>query len=359
MHLRSLHLRQFRQYGETHFEFHPTLNLICGPNAQGKTTILEAIHCLMIGRSFRQATQRDLIQMGTHAFYLEAIFHKHGVDQQLRLYTNGTTRHIHHNDTLLPNLSHLVGLMQGAVMTPDDVHLVKGPPLARRQFLDLQLAQANPLYLHHLSRYVKAMRQRNQLLKDRTTVSIESWEYEMAHAAAYLHSQRRIGVEALHMHAATFHSYLTKGTERLSLEYRSDIPQGTFEHEMTPVYLAQFQKNRPREMALGYTLHGPHKDDIWIGINGVDVRHYASEGQQRSCTAALHVGAWERLKETTTEAPLVMIDDVGISLDGSRRERLLDRLLSLGQLFVTTTDLSLLESFKGPKKTFLLPLGHP
>ena len=110
-------------------------------------------------------------------------------------------------------------------------------------------------------------------------------------------------------------------------------------------------------MALGMTLTGPHKDDLWIGIGGRDVRFFASEGQQRSCVAALHLGEWQRLKEASTVTPLFMIDDVGISLDEKRKERLLRHLASLGQVFLTTTDSRLIDAFSGPKKIIALPLA--
>ncbi len=110
-------------------------------------------------------------------------------------------------------------------------------------------------------------------------------------------------------------------------------------------------------MIFGQTFQGPHKDDLWIGIGEFDVRSFASEGQQRSCVAALHVGEWQRLKQTAQDTPLFMVDDIGISLDDNRRERLLNRLASLGQVFITTTDSSLLDSFNGTKKVFTLPMS--
>ncbi len=355
MHVRSLYLKQFRNYKETYFEFDPALNLICGPNAQGKTSILEAVHYLMIGRSFRPCVHQDLIHIGTSSFYLEAIFCKHDVDQKLRLYMDGKERKILYNSTTLPTVSNLLGLIQGVIMTPDDVNLVKGPPLIRRQFLDIQIAQVDPLYVHYLARYTKAMRHRNQLLKQKKPMSIESWEYEMAQAASYIIIQRRHGIQALQNHSQRFYAYLTEETESLTLEYCSGASICQNEKEIKEFYLQQFQKNRHREMLLGHTLNGPHKDDIWIGIGGRDARYFASEGQQRSCVTALHVGEWQHLKQVAEDIPLFMIDDVGISLDDKRRERLLNQLTSLGQVFLTTTDSHLMDSFSGSKKIFQLP----
>jgi DNA replication and repair protein RecF len=357
MHLRSLYLQQFRNYRESYFEFHPSLNLICGPNAQGKTSLLEAIHYLMFGRSFRPGLHQDLIHMGCNSFYLEAIFSKHEVDQKLRVYVEGKERKMMHNSTPLPNVSNLLGLIQGVVMTPDDVNLVKGPPSLRRQFLDMQMAQVDPLYIHYLARYTKAMQHRNQLLKNKTVRSIESWEHEMAQASAYLIWQRRRCIQNLQIHCQKFYSYLTEERETLKLEYRSAASACQSEKEIKEFHLRQFHDNRNRELSVGYTLVGPHKDDIWIGIEGRDVRFFASEGQQRSCVAALHMGEWQCLKQAGEEIPLFMIDDVSISLDEKRRSRLLEQLSSLGQVFLTTTDVDSVNGFGGQKKIFLLPLA--
>jgi DNA replication and repair protein RecF len=357
MYLRSLYLQQFRNYREAYFEFHPSLNLICGPNAQGKTSLLEAIHYLMIGRSFRSCLHQDLIHIGSSSFFLEAIFSKHDVNQKLRIYMDNKERKMLYNSTVLQNVSNLLGFIKGVIMTPDDVNLVKGSPLVRRQFLDIQIAQVDPLYVHYLTRYSKAMRHRNQLLKQNKVTSIESWEHEMAQAAAYIIIQRRNSIKALQSHCQNFYAYLTEESEHMSLKYQSSASTCLNEKEIKDFFLRQYQKNRTREMVLGYTLSGPHKDDLWIGIGERDVRYFASEGEQRSCVAALHMGEWQRLKTAAAEIPLFMIDDVGISLDEKRRERLLNQLATLGQVFLTTTDFRLVESFEGSKKIFRLPLS--
>jgi DNA replication and repair protein RecF len=300
---------------------------------------------------------QDLIHSGSHSFYVETLFCKHAIDQKLRFYFDEKERKIFHNSTPLPIISNLLGLMQGIVMTPDDVNMIKGPPALRRQFLDIQLAQADPLYVHFLGRYAKAMRQRNQLLKQKKSHSIESWEHEMAQSAAYLILQRRRCVDKLQVHSQKFYSYLTGESEDLTLEYRSTASECKDENDIKKFYHHQYRKNREREMMLGTTLSGPHRDDFSIAIRSRDARFFASEGQQRSCVAALHLGEWLSLKETAEEIPLFMIDDIGISLDDHRRGRLLDLLSSMGQVFITSTDESLLSSLACQKKIILLPLA--
>lgn len=354
MYLKSLFLQQFRNYHEALFEFDSSLNLIYGPNTLGKTTLLEAIHYLMFGRSFRPGQNQDLILKGANSLYLEALFSKHGVDQRLRLYVEGSERRFMHNQTTIPTISKLLGIVQGVVMTPDDVQLIKGSPALRRHFLDSQLAQVDPLYVFYLSRYVRAMRQRNQLLKQKISTSIESWENEMAQAASYITTKRRQCVKSLQPHCKTFYSYMTGEKETLSMRYISGISSSTNEEDIKSSLLNQYNKNRPREMLLGHTLSGPHKDDLWIGIGEQEARFFASEGQQRSCIASLKIGEWRCLRELADDSPLFMIDDVTMSLDSERLKKLIDQLASLGQVFLTSTDGGIGSSFPGKKKDFPL-----
>jgi len=357
MHVKSLFLKQFRNFSEIYLEFTPHLNLICGPNAQGKTSLLEAMRYLMIGKSFRPGQQKDLIQIGCDSCYIEADIIKYGIEQKLRMGSTPQERKIFHNSTPLQSISNLIGIIYGVVMTPDDASLVKGSPQERRKFLDIQIAQSDPLYVHHLMRYARAMQHRNALLKQKIYTTIENWEYEMAHAGAYIYAKRKHLISGLKVVCQQFYSYLTDEVELFDLEYKSSANRFADEAAVKDYYIKQFHKNRERESFLGYTLVGPHKDDLWIGIGGQDIRFFASEGQQRSSVTALHIGEWKLLREQCDERPLLMIDDVGISLDHRRRQRLLDQLASMGQVFLTTTDEALLSDYRGPNTLIKLPLA--
>lgn len=341
MFLRTLFLHHFRPYREASFDFCSDINAILGPNAKGKTSLLEAIYFLITGSSFRTSQASDLIHLGQPYFYLEATFVKHGIEQTLKIHCSHKERKIIHNSTPCPSSAGLLGLLQGVMVAPDDLALVKGGPQERRQFLDLQIAQADPLYVHHLTRYHRAMRQRNCLLKSKNSASIDSWEYEMSNAAAYLVRQRAIALQDLQINSKPLYEMFCGGQEdNLVLIYRTGAPNPIAEsHDNLKQYhLQQLQKLRRREMELGFTLSGPHKDDFLIAIGDREVRFFASEGQQRSCVAALRLAEWERLYRLAGEAPLMLIDDVGVSLDGQRRERLLNHLCSLGQVLVTSTE---------------------
>ncbi len=337
MFLKSLLLRNFRLYDEAYFEFDSGINILCGPNAAGKTTLLEAIHFLVSGRSFRNWQLLDLIKQGESAFFLEAAFVKNGIEQSIKIYYGGARKKIFYNSTECPSLTALLGTLQGVALVPTDVEIIKGAPAARRYYLDMQIAQVDPLYVHHLTRYHKAMTQRNHLLKIQSLSSIECWEQEMAKSASYITKQRATAVEELKEDCKNYYSFLGKESEPLVLSYKTSCPAHDELEMRRQHYLQQYGKHRLREVQLKTTLTGPHKDDLIIDISSKEARFFASEGQQRSGVTAMRMAEWTRLKALGGESPLMLIDDFGMSLDDSRRSRLIEHIQTLGQVFVTST----------------------
>lgn len=331
--LKAVFLRNFRCYPEALFEFSSGINTIVGPNAKGKTSLLEAIYFFCTGGSFRTTHLRDLIQKEHPKMYLEALFLKQGIEQTIKIGFDGRERKILHNKTPCSSFAGLLGLLLGVVLTPNDASLVKGSPQIRRHFLDLQIAQVDPLYVHHSMRYQRAMHQRNSLLKAKQLSTIEMWENEMAVSGAYIVQQRMKLLHELNAEAQILHQILTDEREPLSLTYRTMNAEG----DIAEAYRKSYHKHRGREIILGYTLTGPHKDDFTISIGDKEVRFFASEGQQRSCVAALRFAEWNQLKKSIEEPPLMLIDDLGVSLDDIRRNKLLEHIQSLGQVFLTTT----------------------
>jgi DNA replication and repair protein RecF len=341
LYLTALYLHNFRLYGEAHFTFTPGVNVVRGANARGKTSLLEAVYFLMTGHSFRTAQTKDLIRHGASHFYIEAAFFKHGVEQRIKVYYSPAEKRVIYNATASPSLNSLLGMLQGAVIHPDDAAIVKGAPTARRQLLDIRLSQVDPLYIHHLTRYERAMRQRNHLLRSRNGAAIDSWEYEMSNAAAYIAQQRSRVVENLSMLGQEHYHTICGGIETLQLSYKANGMGNAPLQELEAVrehYRSQYFRHRSREMELGTTLTGPHKDDLLIMLGNNDARAFASEGQQRSCVAALRLAEWSSLNAALMEPPLMLIDDLGMSLDSVRRKHLLGHFGNLGQVFVSTTE---------------------
>ncbi len=334
MTIKRIYLHNFRNYEEAAVDFSPKVNLFVGDNAQGKSNLLEAICLLMTGRSFRTSHLPELIHFGASAFHLEALFEKNGVEQLLKFSFDGSERKVIHNATPLPSVSALLGILQGVVLSPEDNSLIKGGPQGRRHFLDLLLAQANPLYLHHLARYMRAMKQRNVLLKKKQLETLFVWEEQMALSAPFLTCRRAETTLALE----TLSQSETFSSEKISLHFRSSALHavGPNEAALKNYYLKQFEKQRKRESELGVTLSGPHRDDLEICLQGQEARHFASEGQQRSCVATLKLAQWKWLQQLIDAPPTLCIDDIGISFDPKREAELYRRTEQLGQVFITT-----------------------
>lgn len=339
--LKTLRLQAFRPFEEAEFCFGPHLNVICGPNARGKTTLLEAIYLLMSGQSFRATRISDLMRSGSSHFYVETFYQKLGVDHRLQIIWSDKDRRVVDNSTVYSGLGGLPGILPGVSMTPEDIEIVKGAPQVRREFLDIQIAQVDPLYMHHLYRYQRAVRQRNALLKIRQALTIESWEYEMANAAAYLMQKRAIAISDLKPLAQEYYTFFAGTAETFDIDYQTlDVDLSSLT-SIKDRLVAEYRKLRKKEMELGSTLTGPHRDEVLLKINGREARFFASEGQKRTCVVALRCAQWKLISQQLDEAPLMLVDDLGQGLDASRQGRLLNYLLGLNQVFITSTDRAL------------------
>jgi DNA replication and repair protein RecF len=330
--LKSLYLRNFRNYVEAEVHLAPGLNVFYGDNAQGKTNLLEAIYLIATGRSFRSQHLSELIRSGESFFLLEAEIVRDRVTQRVKLTFDEQNRHLQLDAHTYSSFHPLLGLLPSVLYTPHDTELISGSPAIRRRFLNLHLAQSDPLYVHHLTRFWRAMKQRNCLLRSKNKETLDYWEMEMAQSAGYI-------LQARHNMVAELKNPLQKQSAQLSSsqethELQLQVSQGK-------AYLQQLQKNRPRETELGLTLTGPHRDDLSLLIDHKPARLFASEGQKRTAIAALRLAEWTRLTERVGAPALLGIDDFGLHLDEGRQRLLRTALSPLGQVFVTTPILSL------------------
>ena len=346
MRLTRIKLTNFRNIEQAEVAFCSDFNAFVGTNAQGKTSLLEAIFLAICGKSFRTSQLPHLIKQTAPYFTDELHFEKNEVEQRIRIAFDGLDRKITYNNSACPSITTIIGALQGVLMTPDHIEIVKGGPQVRRQYMDLQLAQADTTYMHHLSRYQKAMRQRNALLKMQSFDSIGVWEQEMAHSAAYIVLSRQQLLRVLAGQAQQHHQYLAQNSESLSLRYRTGAPESADAATLQHYYIERYHLDRRKEAEHGSTLAGPHKDDLLISIDGREARHFSSEGQARSCVAALKLAEWHHMRSRTGFAPLFLVDDLTVSFDKHRQHRFLEEMQKLKQVFITSTH-SDLPSFLG------------
>ena len=331
MHLERVFLRNFRSYEKEEILFDSHVNLIQGRNAEGKTNLLEAIYLLSTGRSFRTLKLTDLILEGSAFFYLEADFIKEGISQSLKLSFDGQEKKMQYNATAYQGFLNLLGLLPSVIYAPEDISLIMGAPTQRRRYLDLHLAQIDPLYVYHLTRFFKAMKQRNVLLRKKTTQSIEVWEETMAHSALYVMEKRALVLQDLKTTLNEAMQTLSENCDHLEVKY---LP--SFSGDLQKIYTEQ----RHKEMLCNATLFGPHRDDFVILINEKTAKSYASEGQKQCAILSFRLAEWKRLASFCSEAPLMSIDDFGVHLDAKRRSLLEEELENLGQIFCTSPDFS-------------------
>src|SRR3989344_136739 len=322
MHVKSLYLRNFRNYAETEVSFSPKLNVLYGKNAQGKTNLLEALYLISTGRSFRAQQLHELIRLGETFFFIEAVLQKENIEHKVQVTFDGETKKLTLDGNSYGTLQHLLGLLPSVLYTPSDAELIDGSPAVRRRFLNLHLAQRDPLYIHHLTRYWRAMKQRNVLLRAKDPHSMDCWEQEMAAPAAYLLQARQRFIAALQVPLRTIGHRLSGSGETHEICFH---PTYTAEN-----YLTQLQKNRPREKHLGFTLAGPHRDDFTLSIDDKPARGYASEGQKKTAVGALRLSEWELFTQTAAVPAVLGIDDLGLHLDERRGALLTAALNSLG-----------------------------
>jgi DNA replication and repair protein RecF len=338
MYLKRLLLHNFRNYEQTEIAFSPAVNLIQGENGQGKTNLLEAIHLLSTGRSFRAHCISDLISFGRSYFYLEAEFHKDGIAQFIKVYYDENIRKVQYNQTVHPTLTSLLGILPSILLSPDDLNLINGNPAERRRFLDIHIAQVDPLYIYHLARYFKAMKQRNHLLRSKSELTIQAWEQMMAHSAGYLVIKRIQAIQALKASSSKWLDTLSQARDTMSLHYQTSLSIASAEKDLPSHFQQLWQKNRPREMLLGSTQIGPHRDDILIHLADKSAKAFASEGQKRSCISSLRFAQWEQTLEAAGHPPILGIDDFGIQLDKERQIQLRSYLPKFNQVFLTSPE---------------------
>ena len=335
MFLKSLLLRNFRNFTDQKITFSPRCNLIYGENAQGKTNLLEAIYFLSTGRSFRTARLNEAIQKGKSFFYLEAEVVKDGILQTLKVHFDGKTKRFQYNSTLYHSFTSLLGIFPSILHAPEDIELITGSPLLRRRALNIHLAQEDPLYVRHLSRYTKALKQRNVLLRSPSKASLECWDEELSTSAAYLTYARNQMIEELLPAFRRYYEEISGKKEKALFSYLPSLPLKNSLSEIKTHYLELLLKNRKKELEYKTTLFGPHKDDLYFQIDALAAKDFASEGQKRSLSCAFRLSEWERLSKNTEDALPICIDDFGTQLDPSRKTKLQNTLSHFIQVFFT------------------------
>ncbi|NGX33147.1 MAG: DNA replication and repair protein RecF [Candidatus Anoxychlamydiales bacterium] len=335
MFLKTLSLRNFRNYSNFTINFSDSLNLICGENAIGKTNLLEAINLISTGKSFRTLNLKELIKHQTNFFFIEAEIITKNLSQIIKIYYDGTTKKITHNANSYPSFTSLLGILPSTLHSPDDLNLIKGKPTSRRKFLNLYLAQEDPLYVHHYLRFTKALKQRNHLLKSKKSHLLKPFNIELAKSAAYLTMKRNSFLKTLQKPLKETLKNLSDVLEKPKIYYLSSIQDEKDLEKTNLSYLKTLEQNQKKDLDFKTTLIGPHRDDFSINFSGKSAKSFASEGQKKMLLYAIRFAEWELLHSKYEVNPLFLIDDFDAHLDEKHKRNLKQALKKFSQVFIT------------------------
>ena len=349
MYLKTLHLKQFRNYQNQKVEFTAAKTILVGNNAQGKSNLLEAVELLATLRSHRMARDRDLIKEGESTAQIHGTLdriHSHS-DLTLTLRRH-SRRSVAINGVTVPRQMDFLGVLNAVEFSSLDLELVRGSPEIRRNWLDTLLIQLEPVYAHILHQYHQVLRQRNAFLKRYVNTpekSLQSelaiWDAQLVTAGTRVIIRRDRAIKRLSPIASAWHASISGASEVLEINYAANIPlEKTSPQELQAAFFAKLQQRAVAELHRGITLVGPHRDEVELIINQTPARQYGSQGQQRTLVLALKLAELQLIEEVINEPPLLLLDDVLAELDPSRQNQLLDAIQDRFQTLITTTHLS-------------------
>lgn len=357
MYIKDIELINFRNYGLLKTEFHQNVNLLLGNNAQGKTNLLEGIYLTSMGRSFRTARDSDLVKFGEPSAKVKVSAVKEDFDTSVEiLVSRDSKKSIKKDNVHLRKISELLENILIVIFSPEDLKIVKDEPEKRRKFIDKELCQIQPAYYDSLSNYKKILNQRNTYLKgeDIDNSILDLWDVQLAKYGARIIIIREKFIKKISDFSAKIHASITNDKESLFLDYNPNVKvmeNPDLQEEYFYDELKRAFKNDYRQRT---TTIGPHKDDISFYVNGINMRNFGSQGQQRTCALSLKLAELNLIKEETGEDAILLLDDVMSELDLQRQEYLI-KTLKNNQLFITTTDVEehLKKSFPDAKIIYI------
>jgi DNA replication and repair protein RecF len=342
VHLARLWLTDFRCYAHAELDLPSGVTVICGANAQGKTSLLEAVGWAATAKSFRGVPDSALVRAGSAAAILRAEVADGERTQLLEAEIRAQGRNrVRLNTHPLSCRRDLLELLRVTVFAPDDLQLVKGGPAGRRDYLDDLLEMVSPRYEAARADYERVLRQRNALLKsgargDDGPSTLDVFDAQLAAAGAELvRGRRKLLLRLLPAVAHAYEQLAGEATPVTAVYEAEWIPEGTDDDHLGEVLLGVLTQRRRNEIDRGVTLAGPHRDEWHLSIGGLESRTHASQGEQRSLALALRLGGHRIGTELTGSAPVLLLDDVFSELDEQRAVALVEHL-DRGQTLVTT-----------------------
>ena len=334
--IKSLELKNYRNYKDLYIEFSDGTNILYGNNAQGKTNILEAIYVCATTKSHRGSKDREIINFNTEDAHIcmhverKSIVHK--IDMHLK---RSKTKGAAIDGLIVKKSSELFGVVNVVFFSPEDLGIIKNGPSERRRFIDLELCQLNKIYLHNLTNYNKVVNQRNNHLRQLSfspalKETLDVWDSQLVSYGRQVILQRRKFVRELNELIGPIHDRLSGQKESLKLVYEPSVDDESFERVLA--------SKRTNDIRIKTSTVGPHRDDINFIVNGIDIRKFGSQGQQRTAALSLKLAEIELVKSKINDTPVLLLDDVLSELDSFRQNYLLESIKDI-QTVITCTGL--------------------
>ena len=350
--LEKLTLLNYKNIAETTLQLSPKINCFIGHNGAGKTNVLDAVYYLSFCHSVSNPSDSQVIRHGQELMMLEGryahdlqrVTAQEAADSGILISIGmklGQKKHVKRDKKEYKRLSEHIGLIPIVMIAPQDVYLIAGGSEERRRLMDVVIAQMNRSYMDSLTRYNKALQQRNSLLKQEAEPDVDVisiFEEQMAASGEEIFRQRTMLAENLTPLFQHYYEQISGGSEQVSLQYTSHCQRGPL--------LDVIQRDRRKDRAVGYSLHGVHRDDLEIMLDGHPMKREGSQGQQKTFVTSLKLAQFELLRRAIGDTPILLLDDIFDKLDALRVEKIVDLVQgdSFGQIFMTDTNREHLDS---------------
>lgn len=348
MKIRNIHVQKFRNHTQSDAVFGGGINAVLGQNGEGKTNLLEAISYLCLTKSFFGSSDGVVLQVGEHGFELAGEMES---DAGIRYHVAVTYDRLRGekkfsiNRSPVASFAEVIGTFPVVVLSPESGAITMGGPADRRKFLDFVISQSSKVYLEDLLEYRRVLRQRNKVLFDgRVTRSdctelLEPWDEELVDRGVRITHRRNVFLKELQPLVNEAYGRVAGRVESPFLQYQPSVhhTEEASEEEIRRQFELDLRRTTGEERKLGVTLVGPHRDEMHLEIQGLDVRSHASQGQHKTFLVALKMAEFLYLQEKQNERPILLLDDMFTELDAQRASRLLTLTESIGQAFITAT----------------------
>ena len=328
MRITNLTVDNFRNHTHSTLQLTAGINVLVGPNAQGKTNLLEAVYLSCVGRGWRTVRDSEMLQFGKERALVQVNAMKRFGNVEIAIQLGqGLKKSISINRVPIAKVAELMGQINCIFFSPDELKLVKEAPADRRRFMNIDLSQIDKSYFYALARYNKILQQRNASLKNNCDLrELDVWDLQLIQQGKILIQKRQAFIQKLTPYVVKKHQALTGGQEIITMTYETCAD---FERELLAA--------REKDLRLRTTTVGPHRDDLAILINNQDVRIFGSQGQQRTVALSIKLAELDLFADITGEKPILLLDDVFSELDSSRQARLLTAIADT-QVVITATD---------------------